>query len=223
MFDAYPRTIEVAASPDAGWKPAFWRGPASPAIKRFIDVVGATALLVFFFWLLLVVALLVRTTSPGPALFRQRRTGMNGKVFSILKFRTMRVMEDGPDIAHAAPGDLRVTRVGAYLRRTSIDELPQLLNVLKGDMSLVGPRPHAVAHDQHYGRLVPAYHRRFLVRPGMTGAAQILGLRGHVRGPECMARRVAADIAYAEGWTVMDDLWIVLRTFALLIRQTNAG
>lgn len=222
MFDAYPRTADRGAVAEAEWRPVSWRGRASPALKRTIDVTGAIVLIVLLGWMLLAVALLVRLTSPGPALFRQRRTGMNGRVFLILKFRTMRVMEDGPAVAQAVPNDLRVTRLGAFLRRSSIDELPQLLNVLKGDMSLVGPRPHAVAHDAHYSAILPHYNRRFAVRPGMTGAAQVLGLRGQIRGPDCIARRVATDIAYADGWTVIDDLIIVARTLGLLIRQTNA-
>lgn len=200
----------------------FRRGNGSRSVKRVLDVVGAALLLILFLWLLLGVAIAIRLTSPGPIFFRQRRTGLDGKVFTILKFRTMRVTEDGEHIAHATRDDARITPFGRFLRRSSIDELPQIFNVLAGDMSLVGPRPHALAHDDHYGRLVPGYDRRFAVRPGLTGLAQVRGLRGHIKGPDCMSERVAADLDYAENWSVGDDAIIMARTIGVLVTGVNA-
>lgn len=171
---------------------------------------------------LLIIALAIVTETPGPALFRQRRTGIDGRVFTILKFRSMTVTEDGDHIAHASRGDKRVTRVGQFLRETSLDELPQLINVLRGDMAIVGPRPHAKAHDLYYGKLLPHYNERFEVRPGLTGLAQIHGLRGEIHQLSCMARRVEADIAYAKSWSFRGDILIILRTFPLLLRRVNA-
>ena len=157
------------------------RCPASASSKRAFDVVISAMLLVIFAPLLLLAALAVAAEGEG-VLFRQRRTGLNGHVFTILKFRTMTVAEDGGAVAHARPGAPRVTRIGALLRATSLDELPQLINVLRGDMSLVGPRPHALAHDHHYAALLPLYRERFSVRPGLTGLAQVAGLRGEIAG-----------------------------------------
>src|SRR4051812_22591799 len=127
---------------------------------------------------LVLVALAIRLDSTGPALFRQTRTGLNGKPFRIYKFRTMTVQEDGATIQQVTRNDPRVTRIGHWLRSTSIDDLPQLLNVIRGEMALVGPRPHALAHDEYYGRAIPAYVRRFAVKPGITGWAQVNGLCG---------------------------------------------
>jgi lipopolysaccharide/colanic/teichoic acid biosynthesis glycosyltransferase len=158
------------------------------------------------------VALAIRLDSPGPVLFRQTRTGLNGRVFRIYKFRTMRVLEDGPEVRQACRGDARVTCVGRILRRTHLDELPQLLNVLRGEMALVGPRPHALAHDQHYGREIPAYRLRFQVKPGMTGWAQMNGARGETPTLEHMQRRVELDLWYVENRSFWLDLQILTRT-----------
>lgn len=198
------------------------RRRVSAAFKRAFDLVAAGGVLVLLAPAMLLIAALVALSSPGPILFRQRRTGKDGRVFYILKFRTMTVVEDGHDIRHAVVGDKRVTPLGAVLRRTSLDELPQLLNVLRGDMAIVGPRPHALAHDVHYGALLPRYSERFAVRPGLTGFAQVQGLRGEIRSLECMARRVAADADYAANWSFRRDLTIMARTVPLLLRRTNA-
>lgn len=194
----------------------------SAPLKRAFDLVVAGVALLVLLPVLLVIAAIVALNSPGPILFRQRRTGLNGKVFKILKFRTMTVTEDGPSIAHAMRNDSRVTKFGRFLRENSLDELPQLINVLRGDMSLVGPRPHALAHDTHYGTLIPAYSGRFTVRPGLTGLAQIRGLRGEIRELDCMARRVDADVYYAQTWSFRRDLKIILQTVPLLLRRENA-
>ena len=150
-------------------------------IKRVVDFLGAGLGFLVLLPILSLIALAILLESRGPILFRQRRSGRDGKVFVIYKFRTMHVLEDGTDIVQATRNDGRTTAVGRFLRRSSIDELPQLLNVLKGEMSLVGPRPHAVAHDQYYLQTVPNYKLRFYSKPGITGLAQIKGFRGEVR------------------------------------------
>jgi putative colanic acid biosynthesis UDP-glucose lipid carrier transferase len=149
--------------------------------KRMVDILASSFALLMFLPLLLVIALAVRLESRGPALFRQRRTGLNGKVFTIYKFRTMTVAEDGSDIRHATKNDARITPLGLVLRKCSLDELPQLLNILNGDMSIVGPRPHAVSHDEHYSARIATYNQRFRAKPGLTGLAEVSGLRGEIR------------------------------------------
>ncbi|MET3666770.1 exopolysaccharide biosynthesis polyprenyl glycosylphosphotransferase [Caulobacter sp. 1776] len=190
--------------------------------KRLFDVVTAFGLLVFFGPLLLLVAALIRLESPGPALFRQTRGGLNGRPFTIYKFRSMHCQENGTRVVQALRDDDRVTLVGRCIRKTSIDELPQLLNVLKGDMSLVGPRPHAQAHDAQYGAAIPGYALRFRARPGLTGLAQIQGLRGATADLEAMARRVRADVAYIETWSFLRDIRILLLTAPHLLVAENA-
>jgi len=180
--------------------------------KRALDIVGAGSGLLFLAPLLLLIALITMAENRGSVLFRQRRTGLNGRPFLIYKFRTMRVMEDGALVTPATRQDLRVTRVGRILRRSSFDELPQLLNVLKGEMSLVGPRPHAVAHDEYYGQTVPSYILRFQVTPGITGLAQVSGYRGEVRDIQHMEARVAKDLEYIQGWSLARDVRILART-----------
>jgi putative colanic acid biosynthesis UDP-glucose lipid carrier transferase len=196
-------------------------GPASSAAKRVFDVALALALLCFFSPLLLAIALAVRLDSPGPALFRQRRTGLNGRPFQILKFRTMTVMEDGA-LTAVSRGDPRVTRIGAVLRRTSLDELPQLLNVVLSEMSLVGPRPHALAHDERFAQEAPDYALRFAARPGVTGLAQISGFRGEIVSREGLAGRVDADLRYIRGWTLLLDLRILLSTARMVWADDKA-
>ncbi|MDB5457590.1 MAG: exopolysaccharide biosynthesis protein [Caulobacter sp.] len=195
---------------------------AADPIKRAADVLCATALLLFIAPLLLLAAVLIKLESSGPALFRQQRGGLNGRPFTIYKLRSMRCQENGDEIAHAQRADGRVTRIGALLRMSSIDELPQLFNVLRGDMSLVGPRPHALAHDHYYSARIAGYGRRFRARPGLTGLAQIQGYRGGVDGLDDMANRVAADNAYIDSWSLGSDLRIVLRTVPQLLIATNA-
>jgi putative colanic acid biosynthesis UDP-glucose lipid carrier transferase len=180
--------------------------------KRSLDILFAAAGLLVVAPLLLLIAVLIRLNSPGPALFRQTRKGLNGVPFRIYKFRSMRVQEDGPIIHQATRNDTRVTRIGRWLRRTSLDELPQLINVLQGEMSLVGPRPHALAHDEYYAREIPAYTARFAVRPGITGWAQVNGARGETPRILDMERRVALDLAYIRNASVRAYLKILVRT-----------
>ena len=194
------------------------QGPA----KRSLDILLALSAAVASSWLFIAIAIAIAVTTRGPILFRQRRTGLNGRVFTIYKFRTMTVAEDGDIVPHATRNDPRLTRIGAVLRRTSLDELPQVINILRGDMSVVGPRPHAVAHDRQYGALIPRYGDRFRVRPGLTGLAQVQGLRGEIKRLECMARRIDADTEYNASWSLLGDLAIMARTVPLLLEQVNA-
>jgi putative colanic acid biosynthesis UDP-glucose lipid carrier transferase len=186
----------------------------SPA-KRALDLFGAGFGLIFLLPLLLLIGLLIKLSSPGPVLFRQRRTGYDGKVFQIYKFRTMCVLEDGDDVTHATRCDRRTTAFGALLRRSSLDELPQLLNVLTGDMSLVGPRPHAVKHDNYYRAVVGGYDLRFLAKPGITGLAQVSGFRGEITSVQNMADRVALDLVYIGNWSLLLDAKILAQTLLL--------
>ena len=175
-----------------------------------------------FLPLLLTIAMLVRLESRGPALFRQRRTGLHGEIFTVFKFRTMTVTEDGDSVRQATVGDARVTALGAILRKLSLDELPQLLNVLRGDMSLIGPRPHAVAHDETWGKQVPGYERRFRARPGLTGYAAVCGFRGEVKQLQAIVDRVEADNEYIDTWTFALDMKIVWRTLPLIFGDSRA-
>jgi exopolysaccharide biosynthesis polyprenyl glycosylphosphotransferase len=187
-------------------------------LKGAMDCLGAALALVLLAPILLTIAILIRLEDGGPVLYRQTRSGLDHRPFEILKFRTMRPGAAEPGrrdrLAQARPGDARVTRIGRWLRRYSLDELPQLLNVLRGQMSLVGPRPHAVAHDEHYAALIPGYAARRRVKPGITGWAQIAGLRGETREVGQMAARVAHDLWYIEHWSLGLDLRILLRTLA---------
>jgi putative colanic acid biosynthesis UDP-glucose lipid carrier transferase len=192
------------------------------AAKRSIDLVLAGTALILFLPLLLIVAVAIKVDSPGPILFRQRRCGFNGKGFQIRKFRTMSVLEDGPSIVQAQCGDKRLTRLGAWLRRTSIDELPQLINVLDGSMSLVGPRPHAVAHDNEFDKIVRNYAFRRRVKPGLTGWAQVHGCRGPTPTTASIERRIEYDLWYIDNWSLSLDIAILLWTPIELIRGHNA-
>jgi Undecaprenyl-phosphate glucose phosphotransferase len=197
------------------------RGPLGTierGTKRLIDVVGSLTGLVLLFPLMVISAVMIKLDSPGPVFFRQRRCGFNGRQFSILKFRTMSVMEDGPTICQASKVDKRVTPVGRWLRRTSIDELPQLLNVLNGTMSLVGPRPHAVAHDNQFDKVVRNYAFRNHVKPGLTGWAQVNGHRGATPTVEDIQRRVQFDLWYIDNWSLRLDILILLRTCIEVVR-----
>ena len=187
------------------------------------DGLVAGIVLVMLAPLLALVALLVRLDSTGPALFRQTRTGLNGRTFLIYKFRTMHVQEDGAVVRQARRGDVRMTRLGAILRKTSLDELPQLLNVLRGEMALVGPRPHALAHDSHYGSQIAIYRQRFAVRPGITGWAQINGSRGPTPELTDMQRRVELDLWYVQNRSFALDLRILIATaLHVLPSRSNA-
>ncbi|HZF24776.1 MAG TPA: undecaprenyl-phosphate glucose phosphotransferase [Steroidobacteraceae bacterium] len=191
-------------------------------IKRSSDIVLTSIALLLTAPLMIGIAIAVRRSSPGPILFRQRRYGLEGEEFQVYKFRTMTVCEDGVHIRQAQPDDPRTTRVGRFLRRTSLDELPQLFNVLEGTMSLVGPRPHAVAHNERYRRLVSGYMLRHKVRPGITGWAQVNGLRGETANVERMAQRVQFDLDYLRHWSLGLDLRILLRTAYIVLRDRNA-
>lgn len=182
------------------------------ALKRTVDLFGAAVGLVLLSPLLLVIALLIKLGSSGPILFTQWRSGFNGRKFRILKFRSMTVIDDGPVIRQATREDPRFTPFGRLLRRTSIDELPQLFNVLRGEMSLVGPRPHALAHDTEYTRMIAGYALRYRVKPGITGWAQVNGYRGETGTLDLMAKRVEYDLRYIENWSVWFDLKIIFGT-----------
>jgi Undecaprenyl-phosphate glucose phosphotransferase len=180
-------------------------------VKRFMDIAISSVALILLSPLLMVVAVLVKLDGGGPVFFRQRRYGYNQETFWIVKFRTMRVMEDGPDIRQATRDDERVTRFGRFLRRWNIDELPQLVNVFKGDMSLVGPRPHALSHNLEYEKKIWLYARRHNVKPGITGWAQVHGFRGETDAAR-MRKRVEYDIYYIENWSLWLDIQILART-----------
>jgi putative colanic acid biosynthesis UDP-glucose lipid carrier transferase len=213
--------VTVGASKDFSLNAA----PAAPVgrswAKRLFDLVMASGLLLFFAPMMLLIALLIRVTSPGPALFKQRRTGLNGKVFYIYKFRTMTVMEDGR-LLPARREDTRVTKPGAILRRSSLDELPQLFNVIRGEMSLVGPRPHAISHDELYCTLLPHYTERFRARPGLTGLAQVTGFRGEMKTIDCLKGRVEADLRYIGEWSLIMDLRVLFSTAILIWQDERA-
>ncbi len=212
----------IVAAPDpTAAHPAAAR-VATSRRKRAFDVAAASLALLVFLPLLLLIAIAIRLQGGGPVLFRQQRTGLNGRPFRIYKFRTMRVMEDGDVVAQASRGDVRVTPLGAVLRKLSLDELPQLLNILAGDMSIVGPRPHALSHDQAWACAIPGYAGRFRTRPGLTGEAQVLGHRGEITSPEALAARIAADNAYIDSWSFRRDLILVLRTAPLVFGDPRA-
>jgi Undecaprenyl-phosphate glucose phosphotransferase len=189
-------------------------------VKRALDIAVAGLALAATAPLLTLVMAAIKLDSPGPVLFRQTRRGFNGRDFKILKLRTMSVLEDGEGIAQATKRDPRVTRIGAWLRRTSIDELPQLWNVLRGEMSVVGPRPHAVAHDNYYDTLIENYAFRHHVKPGLTGWAQVRGHRGETPKVSMMAARVEHDIWYINNWSLLLDIRILFLTVTRLLDRT---
>lgn len=196
--------------------------PFERAVKRLLDVTVAASSLFLLAPLLLAAAVMIKLESRGPVIFRQQRHGFNGQPFEIYKLRTMKVLEDGAAVVQATEKDPRVTRVGRFLRASSIDELPQLLNVLQGHMSMVGPRPHALIHDYEYGRVIANYAFRHHVKPGITGWAQVKGYRGGTPRLELMERRVTLDLWYIDNWSLVLDISIMFRTFFELIRQRNA-
>jgi putative colanic acid biosynthesis UDP-glucose lipid carrier transferase len=191
-------------------------------MKRATDIVLAATALLLLAAPMLLIALAVKLTSRGPVLFRQRRYGLNGEEIMVYKFRSMSVCEDGPGVTQATRHDPRVTPLGRLLRSTSLDELPQLLNVLQGNMSVVGPRPHAVAHNEQYRKLINGYMIRHKVRPGITGLAQVNGLRGETETVDKMRERVRFDLEYLSHWSPWLDLQIILKTIWVLIRGQEA-
>ncbi len=191
-------------------------------VKRVLDIGLASAVLLFASPLLLLIALLVKLSSPGVILFKQRRYGLDGQEITVYKFRTMTVMEDGAQVRQASAGDDRITPIGRILRRYSLDELPQFLNVLQGRMSVVGPRPHAVAHNEQYRRLIKGYMVRHKVLPGITGLAQINGARGETASLQDMEKRIKHDLDYLRHWSPMLDLKIVLLTVLKMFGDEKA-
>lgn len=191
-------------------------------IKRTSDIVLALVIQIMLTPIMLIVALSVKLTSPGPIIFRQRRYGLYGEEIMVYKFRSMTVAEDGAKVVQATKNDQRVTKVGAFLRRTSLDELPQFINVLQGRMSIVGPRPHAVAHNEQYRTLIKGYMLRHKVKPGITGWAQINGLRGETETLDKMEQRIRYDLDYLRNWSLWLDLWIVVRTITVVLKRENA-
>ena len=205
------------------WAAEIQRAPLTRTeqfVKRCFDIIGATSVLLLLSPLMLLTALLIKLDSHGPVLFFQTRNGFNGRTFRIVKFRTMHVLEDGNVIRQATRADPRVTRLGRWLRRANIDELPQLFNVLNGDMSLVGPRPHAVAHNNEYDKLIANYALRNHVKPGISGWAQVNGYRGETPTTDLMAKRVERDLWYINNWSLWLDIRILFRTMILGLQPT---
>jgi Undecaprenyl-phosphate glucose phosphotransferase len=202
------------------------RGPSSlrdRLVKRAFDNVAAIAMLAVLWPLLLIVAILIKIDSPGPVLFRQTRHGFNNEPIGVLKFRSMTTFDDSRDqFRQAVRNDSRITRVGRFIRRTNIDELPQLLNVLKGEMSMVGPRPHAVAHNEMFAGQIDRMHRRHIVKPGITGWAQVNGLRGETDTLEKMQLRIEHDLYYIDNWSFMLDVKILIMTVISKSAYSNA-
>lgn len=190
--------------------------------KRVSDLLLASVILILIAPLLLLIALAVKLSSPGPIIFKQRRYGLNGEEIVVYKFRSMRVCEDGCAIQQAIRQDARFTSIGGFLRKMSLDELPQFVNVLQGRMSIVGPRPHAVAHNELYRKLIPGYMLRHKVKPGITGWAQVNGLRGETETVEKMAARVQYDLNYMRKWSLSLDLMIIAKTVWLVFKDAKA-
>jgi putative colanic acid biosynthesis UDP-glucose lipid carrier transferase len=191
-------------------------------VKRISDVISAVLILALISPLLLAIAIGVKLSSPGPVLFKQRRYGLDGRKIVVYKFRSMTVAEDGDLVRQATRNDSRITRFGAFLRRTSLDELPQFINVLQGRMSVVGPRPHAVAHNELYRKLIRGYMIRHKVRPGVTGLAQVMGFRGETETVEKMKGRIEMDLTYLRNWSLLLDLQIILKTVVVVLGRQNA-
>lgn len=191
-------------------------------LKRALDLTGAITGLVLLSPLLLIVAILIKIDSPGPVIFKQARRGFNGQPFMIFKFRSMRVLEPGTNMRQAQRGDSRTTKIGRFIRATSIDELPQLLNVLIGEMSLVGPRPHALSHDDELAQKMEDYAHRQRIKPGITGWAQVNGYRGETRTMDQMQGRTLYDLHYIDNWSIFSDLWVILLTIFSPKTRQNA-
>ena len=191
-------------------------------LKRLSDIVIASIALIITLPITLTIALAIRLTSKGPIIFKQRRYGLDGSEINVYKFRSMRVQENGPEVRQATKNDDRITPVGRFLRKTSLDELPQFFNVLQGRMSVVGPRPHAVAHNETYRKLIKGYMIRHKVKPGITGLAQVNGARGETDTIEKMELRIRYDLEYLRHWSLRLDLKIILKTILVAFRDPNA-
>lgn len=195
---------------------------ADGALKRSFDIVASAALIVAAAIPMLVISFLVKLTSKGPVLFRQRRYGLDGQQITVWKFRSMTVCEDGPTVTQATQDDKRITRIGGFLRKSSLDELPQLFNVFCGQMSLVGPRPHANAHNEYYRKEIDGYMLRHKVKPGITGLAQVNGCRGETEQIEKMEKRIFFDHKYIREWNIWLDLRILFQTITVVFSRQNA-
>jgi putative colanic acid biosynthesis UDP-glucose lipid carrier transferase len=195
--------IDIKRKPLADW---------GRILKAALDYGLGGLLLVLALPLFALIAIAIKLDSRGPVFFRQRRRGLNHRLIEVFKFRSMKVLEEGAEVKQATKGDPRVTRVGRLLRATSLDELPQLINVVRGEMSLVGPRPHALVHDEFYGELLESYANRHQVKPGMTGWAQINGFRGETETHDKMRLRVEHDLHYIDNWSFVLDLKILVLT-----------
>lgn len=191
-------------------------------LKRLEDIIVSSVIITLISPLLLAIAVAIKSTSKGPVIFKQRRYGINGEEITVFKFRSMVVCDDGEKITQARKNDERITKLGGFLRRTSLDELPQFFNVIAGNMSIVGPRPHACAHNEQYRKLIPKYMLRHLVKPGITGWAQIHGWRGETDTLDKMEKRIEFDLHYIDNWSVWLDLKIILLTFVKGFINNNA-
>ena len=191
-------------------------------VKRASDIVLALIIQLMLSPLMLLIAMAVKMSSPGPVIFRQRRYGLYGEQIYVYKFRSMTVTEYGANVVQAKKGDQRVTKVGAFLRKTSLDELPQFINVLQGRMSIVGPRPHAVAHNEQYRKLIKGYMLRHKAKPGITGWAQVNGMRGETDTLDKMEARIRYDLDYLRSWSLWLDLWIIIKTVKVVLARENA-
>lgn len=204
---------------------AIWENPfydIQSDLKRMVDIIVSVTALVLFSPLMILIAIAIRLTSPGPIIFKQRRYGLNGQEILVYKFRSMSVTENGKEVQQAKRSDPRITPVGAFLRRTSLDELPQFINVLQGRMSVVGPRPHAVAHNETYRKLIRGYMLRHKVKPGITGWAQVHGFRGETDTLDKMQKRVEYDLEYFRNWSLALDLEIIIKTALVFFNSRNA-
>jgi putative colanic acid biosysnthesis UDP-glucose lipid carrier transferase len=215
------RTDSVCGLPVISVCETPFRGPAG-LLKRSSDMVLTLIILLLLSPLMLLIALGVKLGSPGPVIFKQRRYGLDGQEILVYKFRSMTVTEDGSQIEQARRNDSRITRLGAFLRKTSMDELPQFINVLQGRMSIVGPRPHAVAHNELYRPLIKSYMVRHKVKPGITGWAQVNGFRGETDSLEKMEARIRCDLDYLRNWSLRLDLYIILKTIRLVFKDAAA-
>ena len=191
-------------------------------IKRLSDIVIASTLLILLLPILMVIAIGVKVSSPGPVLFNQRRYGLDGQEIIVYKFRSMTVAENGDNVIQATANDVRVTKFGKFIRKTSLDELPQFLNVLQGRMSVVGPRPHAITHNEMYRKIIKGYMIRHKVKPGITGWAQVNGFRGETKTVESMKSRIDYDLEYLKKWSLSLDFTIIIKTIFLVFKDSKA-
>ena len=215
------RPVSVCGTPVISVCDTPFRG-YNGAIKRASDCIFSALILILIFPLMVVIAIAIKATSSGPIIFKQRRYGLDGEEILIYKFRSMTVTDDGPTITQATKGDQRITPLGAILRRTSLDELPQFVNVLQGRMSIVGPRPHAVAHNEMYRKVIKGYMVRHKVKPGITGWAQVSGYRGETATLDQMQARINHDLEYLRNWSLRLDMHIIAKTVKLIIRDQKA-